>query len=164
MTVKFVVLLTDPPRVVMTIFPVLAPVGTFAVTWVSEFTVTVVAFTPPNVTFVVWVSPVPVSTTGVPTEPLVGLKLTKVGVTLNLLLLVSVVAPVVTVTDPVRAAAGTVAVMNVVPERVIVVACVPPNLTIEAVVKPCPRMPILAPSLPEVDTKLANGAAPMFRL
>src|SRR6266853_4520238 len=109
---KFVALLTDPPRVVMTIFPVLAPVGTFAVTWVSEFTVTVVALTPPNVTFVVWVSPVPVSTTGVPTGPLVGLKLGKVGVTRNVLLLVSVVAPVFTVTVPVRAAAGTVAEMK----------------------------------------------------
>lgn len=87
---KFVELLADPPLVVMTIFPVTAPVGTFAVTWVSEFTVTVVAATPPNVTFVVCVSPVPVSTTGVPTEPLVGLKLGKVGVTRNLLLLVSV--------------------------------------------------------------------------
>jgi hypothetical protein len=81
LTVKFVLLVTDPPKVVIPIFPVTAPVGTFAVTWVSEFTVTVVALTPPNVTFVVWVSPVPVSTTGVPTEPLVGLKLGKVGVT-----------------------------------------------------------------------------------
>jgi hypothetical protein len=85
--VNFVVLLADPPLVVITIFSVTAPVGTFAVTWVSEFTVTVVALTPPNVTFVVWVSPVPVSTTGVPTGPLVGLKLGKVGVTRKVLLL-----------------------------------------------------------------------------
>jgi hypothetical protein len=42
-----------PPRVVIAIFPVFAPVGTVAVTRVSEFTVKLVAFTPPNVTFVV---------------------------------------------------------------------------------------------------------------
>ena len=114
---KTVLLVTDPPAVVIVIFPVLAPVGTFAVTWVSEFTVTVVAATLPNVTFVVWASPVPVSTTGVHTGPLVGLKLGKVGVTRKVLLLVSVVAPVVTVTDPVRAAAGTVAEMKVAPLR-----------------------------------------------
>jgi len=42
--VKFVVLVTDPPKVVIAIFPVTAPVGTFAVTWVSEFTVTLVAW------------------------------------------------------------------------------------------------------------------------
>ena len=114
---KFVVLLTDPPRVVIAIFPVTAPVGTFAVTWVSEFTVTVVAATPPKVTFVVWVSPVPVSTTGVPTGPLVGLKLGKVGVTLKVWGLVSVVAPVVTVTAAVNAPAGTVAEMKVAPLR-----------------------------------------------
>ena len=46
-------LVTVPPAVVITIFPVIAPVGTVAVTWVSESTVKVVAATPPNVTFVV---------------------------------------------------------------------------------------------------------------
>jgi hypothetical protein len=38
-----------PPAVVITMFPVFAPVGTIAVTCVFEFLVTVVAFTPPNV-------------------------------------------------------------------------------------------------------------------
>src|SRR5207245_6606053 len=126
-TVKIVALLTDPPRVVMTIFPVLAPVGTFAVTWVSEFTVTVVAFTPPNVTFVVWVSPVPVSTTGVPTGPLVGLKLGKVGVTLKVWGLVSVVGPVVTVTAAVNGLGGPVSVIEGVPLPRTACACPPQN-------------------------------------
>jgi hypothetical protein len=51
--VKLVALVAVPPGVVMTIFPVFAPAGTVAVTCVSEFTVKVVAFTPPKVTFVV---------------------------------------------------------------------------------------------------------------
>ena len=80
--------------------PVFAPVGTSAVTCVSEFTVKVVAFTPPNFTAVVCVNPVPVITTGVPTGPLAGVKLVMVGSTLNVCALVSVVAPVVTVTAP----------------------------------------------------------------
>ena len=46
-------LVTVPPVVVIAIFPVMAPVGTVAVTWVSELTVNVVAVTPPKVTFVV---------------------------------------------------------------------------------------------------------------
>ena len=52
-TVKFVVLAVVPPGVVMEIFPVCAPVGTVAVTPVSEFTVNAVAFTPPKVTVLV---------------------------------------------------------------------------------------------------------------
>lgn len=35
------------------IFPVMAPVGTVAVTWVSKLMVNLVAVTPPKVTFVV---------------------------------------------------------------------------------------------------------------
>jgi hypothetical protein len=137
LTVKFEVLLADPPLVVIAIFPVTAPVGTLAVTWVLELTVNVVAFTPPNVTLVVWVSPVPVSVTGVPTVPLAGLKVGSVGVTENFWGLVSVVAPVVTVTAAVNAPAGTVAVMKDVPLRVIEVAGTPPNSTTEELLKPC---------------------------
>ena len=60
-----------PPLVVTTIVPVFAPVGTVAVTCVSEFGVNAAA-TPPNVTFVAWSRPVPVIVTEVPTGPLVG--------------------------------------------------------------------------------------------
>jgi len=56
-TVKFVLLAVDPPSVLITIFPVTAPLGTLAVTWLLELTTTVVAATPPNVTLVVCVSP-----------------------------------------------------------------------------------------------------------
>ena len=45
--------------------PVTAPVGTVAVTWVSELAVNVVAFTPPKVTLVVGVRLFPVMTTEV---------------------------------------------------------------------------------------------------
>ena len=77
---KFVTLIAFPPGVVIPILPVLAPVGTAAVTCVSEFTVKV-AFTPPKVTFVALMSPVPVIVTDVPTGPLGGLKLSTTGVT-----------------------------------------------------------------------------------
>jgi hypothetical protein len=70
--VKVPELVAVPPGVVIAIFPVTAPVGTVAVTCVSEFTVKVVAATPPKVTFVVWISPVPVTVTTVPTLPYSG--------------------------------------------------------------------------------------------
>jgi hypothetical protein len=76
--VKVAALEADPPAVVILIFPVIAPVGTVAVTCVPEFTVKV-AFTPPNVTRLVWVNPVPVMTTWAPTGPLPGLKLVMAG-------------------------------------------------------------------------------------
>jgi hypothetical protein len=52
-TLKLLELVADPPAVVTVIFPVLAPLGTDAVTCVSEITVKAVALTPPNPTFVV---------------------------------------------------------------------------------------------------------------
>jgi hypothetical protein len=52
-----------PPAVVIVTFPVLAPAGTVAVICVPEFTVKVVVFTPPKVTLLVPVSPVPVIVT-----------------------------------------------------------------------------------------------------
>ena len=73
-----------PPGVVITIFPVFALVGTVAVTCVSEFTVNVVAATPPNVTRVVWARLTPVIVTTVATLPLGGLKLLIWGVTRNI--------------------------------------------------------------------------------
>jgi hypothetical protein len=99
-TVKTPELVAVPPGVVIAIFPVFAPVGTLAVTWVSEFTVKVVALTPPKVTFVVSVRLTLVIIAGVPTLPLGGVKLRICGVTWNCLLLVSVVEPVATVTLP----------------------------------------------------------------
>lgn len=80
--------------------------------------------------------PTPVSVTCVPTEPLGGLKLRSCGVTRNCWLLVRAVPPVVTVTDPVNAPVGTVAVRKVGPESLMLVACTPPNCTTEELVNP----------------------------
>ena len=160
---KFVALVAVPPGVVITIFPVFAPVGTVAVTCRSEF-MEKVAATPPKVTFDVCVRLTPFSVTGVPTAPLGGLKLVNCGVTRKVLLLVRVPDVVVTVTGPVVAPLGTVACRKVVPLRVTVVAAALPNVTTDELLKFCPRIPILAPTLPEVDSSAANGAAPMFRL
>lgn len=155
----------EPPLVVTAILPVVAPVGTVAVICLSEFT-TNVADVPLKVTFVAWVSPVPVMVTEVPTGPLGGVKLANVGFTLNVCGLVRVVLPVVTVTGPVRAAAGTVAVRYVEPESVFVVAVTPPNFTTEALVKPCPNMPTFAPSFSAscVGSRFTNGASPVLTL
>jgi hypothetical protein len=94
-----------PPFVATAIVPVLAPVGTGAVIFESEFTANK-ADTLLNVTFVACLRPVPVIVTQVPTGPLVGVKVAKVGVTLNCSGAVKVVVPVVTVTFPVSAPAG----------------------------------------------------------
>jgi hypothetical protein len=99
-TVKTAALVAVPPGVVIAILPVFAPVGTFAVTCVSEFTATVVALTPPNVTFVVWVRLPPVMVTGVPTDPLGGVKLLIVGTTRKFILLFRLPLGIATVTRP----------------------------------------------------------------
>ena len=62
-TVKTPELTAVPPGVVMAILPVTAPLGTVAFTWVSLTTVTVVAFTPSKVTFVVRLRLTPVMVT-----------------------------------------------------------------------------------------------------
>src|ERR1700735_2164183 len=77
-------------------------------------------------------------------------------------LLVSVVDPVVTVTFPLVAPVGTVAVIYVVPESVVLVACTPLNFTTEEDENPCPKMPTCDATLPEVLDNRMNGFAPMF--
>ena len=108
-TVKVPKLVSDPPAVVTVIFPVLAPLGTVAVTLLSELTVNVAAFTP-RVTFVVCVRPVPLMVTMVPTLPLDGEKLLMVGVTLNCWMLARLPLGRTTVTVPVFAPLGTLTV------------------------------------------------------
>jgi len=107
--VKVPELVADPPAVVTVIFPVLAPLGTVAVTLLSAMTVNVAAFTP-KVTFVVCVRPVPLMVTMVPTLPLDGEKLLIVGVTLNCWRLFRLPLGRTTVTVPVLAPLGTVTV------------------------------------------------------
>src|SRR5450432_1517346 len=84
--------------------------------------------------------------------------------TTNFFELVSVVAPVVTVTNPLVAPAGTVASRKVVPVRVTVVAFTPLNFTTDAALNPCPRIPTFDPTLPEVDTNEAKAERLSFKL
>jgi hypothetical protein len=84
--------------------------------------------------------------------------------TVNLRRLVRAVVPVVTVTYPLVAPAGTVACRNVVPVRVTVVAWTPLNFTSEELLNPWPRIPIVLPTFPEYGTRLMNGGRLAFKL
>src|SRR5450631_1113193 len=84
--------------------------------------------------------------------------------TMNFFELVSVVAPVVTVTNPSVALAGTVASRNVDPVRVTVVAVAPLHFTTDDALNPCPRMPIFDPTLPVVSCNWMNAFWPLIRL
>jgi hypothetical protein len=147
-------LLATPPGVVIAILPATAPLGTVAVTFVSEFTMKL-AFTPPNATLVVCFRLTPVMVTKVPTDPLVGEKLVICGITRNNLLLLSAPWEVVTVTKPVVAPLGTAAV-----RKVLVftegVAGVPLKEIVVAAVKPCPRNCTDLPTLPEYGSRLTD--------
>ena len=110
MTLNLAELVTDPPRVVTLMVPVVAPAGTVAVILEYESTVKL-AETPWNLTEVAPAKAVPVMTTLVPTGPLVGLNPLMVGATLKVESLVATPAGVTTFTLPVRAPNGTVAVI-----------------------------------------------------
>jgi hypothetical protein len=153
-TVKFAALVAVPPGVVTVIFPVTAPVGTLAVTFVpAPFTENVVAATPPNFTEVAPAKFVPLMVTEVPTGPLVGEKDVIVGaaapVTVKSVELVAVAPPLVTLIFPVVAPVGTVAV-SCVPAgfQENVVALVPLNFTELVPTKPEPLMVTTVPTGP----------------
>jgi hypothetical protein len=112
MTVKFALLTPLPAEFVTAMRPVCAPTGTVAVIRVEEFTVKV-APTPLNVTELIAVKFVPVIVTVVPAGPDVGVNDETVGtrVTVKSVGLVPVPLEVVTVTRPVVAPVGTVAVI-----------------------------------------------------
>ena len=149
--------LLGPPGVVTTTLPVLAPGGTLVVIWVAEFTVNV-AVMPLNVTPVAPVRLVPVMTTVVPTVPLAGLRLLRAGVgTLTVKGRPLLVPPgVVTVTLPVVAPAGTVAVIWV-PELTVNVAAVPLKLTAVAPVRLVPVITTEVPAVPLVGLRLLSA-------
>lgn len=119
-TLKLVLLVAVYPPEETAIGPLSAPVGTVAVICVDESTVNEVAETPPKETLVTQpllplMKLVPVIVTEVvPAVPLVGEKLAIVGalVTVKLALLLPVPFPVTTLTDPVVAPEGTVAVIR----------------------------------------------------
>jgi hypothetical protein len=134
-----------PAGVVTTTLAVPAdPAGVVAVMDVALTTETLVAATPPNVTPVAPVNPVPVIVTAVPPAvvPLVGVREVTVGAGVtyvNSVLAALLPAGVVTTTLAVPAdPAGVVAVMDVELITDTFVAATPPNVTPVAPVKPVP--------------------------
>src|SRR5438874_1007336 len=111
-TVKLLVLVAVPTEVLTLIGPLLAPLGTVVVIWVSAVTLHLAAAPLEKVTVVVPLKLLPLMVTEVPTGPLVGLKELIVGggVTVKLLALVAVPAGVVTRIGPEVAPVGTGAV------------------------------------------------------
>jgi hypothetical protein len=112
-----VALVVVPAVLVTAIGPLVAPLGTFTLSWVSEVAQNVVAAVPLMLTPVVPVKFVPVSVTVQPADPLAGEKLLIVGapaeVAVKLLLLQAVPSAVFTLIQPVNAPPGTVAVISV---------------------------------------------------
>src|SRR5271170_329398 len=161
LTVKLTPLLATPPTVTTT-FPVVAPVGTVATTLVALQLVAVAAV-PLNLTVLVpWVAPkfVPVIVTFAPTNPDVGFKPVMLGpgeVTVKLTPLLAT-PPIVAMTFPVVAPAGTVTTM-LVTLQLVAVAAVPLNVT---VLVPCdaPKfVPVIVtddPMAPELGLKLVT--------
>jgi hypothetical protein len=152
-TVKLDPLVPVPPGVVTAIAPVVAPAGTVVVIEVAETTVNDAALTPLNITAVAPVKLVPVIVTEAPTAPLVGENDATVGATVTVKLdaLVPVPPGPVTVTVPVVAVAGTVAVICV-PETIENVAVFVLNFT---AVTPVKLRPV---SVTEVPTGPLAGA------
>jgi hypothetical protein len=152
-TVKFVALVAVPPGVVTVIFPVTAPLGTVVMILVPDpFTENELAATPPNVTAVAPVRPVPLMVTEVPTGPLDGENEEIVGapavvVTVKFVALVAVPLVVFTVIGPVVAPVGTFVTICVAVFDVIV-AITPPNFTQVAPVRSVPLMVTEVPTGP----------------
>jgi len=162
-TVKLVALVAVPLGFVTVIGPVVADVGTVVVICVELFTVNV-ADVPLNATAVEPVKFVPVMTTLVPTEPLVGVKEVIVGepaaVTVKLLALEAVPPGVVTMIFPVMAPVGTTAVIWVAELTVKFVAEVFLNVTSVAPVRFVPVMTTDVPTGPLIGTNEVIVGAP----
>ncbi len=164
LTVKLLVLVTEPAGVVTLIGPVVAPAGTVAVILVDLTTLNVAAV-PLKVTPVAPVKLVPVIVTVVPTGPKVGENEVIVGapavdVTLKPWELQSLPPGVVTQIFPVVAPLGTVAVIFV-EDFTVNVAETPWNVTLVAPVKFVPVIVTVVPTGPEVGEKevIVGGAA-----
>jgi hypothetical protein len=153
--------LAEPPDVVTLTVPVVAPTGTVAVICVALLTVNAVADTVLNFTADAPVRLVPVITTELPTRPLVGLRLVTVGAGAVTVKLGPVTVPpaVVTLTAPVMAPEGTVAVIFVALLTTYVVAEMPLNFTAVAPVKLVPVRTTELPTKPLVGLRLVSVGA-----
>jgi hypothetical protein len=132
-TVKLTTLLATPPAAVTTTFPVVAPVGTVAVMLPPVQFVTV-AVVPLNVTFPLPCDDPkfdPAMTMAEPTAPVLGVRLVMLGagVTVNVTPVVATPPAAVTITLPVVAPLGTVAVM-LFTAQFVTVATVPLKVTV----------------------------------
>jgi hypothetical protein len=154
-TVKLLALVAVPPGVVTEIGPLVAPLGTVAVTCVDEFTLKLVAATPLNPTPLAPAKLVPRIATIVPDGPFVGVKPVIVGDedTIKALELVAVPPGVVTEIGPVVAPAGTIAVICVEESTLKLAAAVPLNPTALAPVKLVPVITTLVPAGPPAGEK-----------
>ena len=151
-TVKSSVLVAVPPLVVTLILPVFAPEGTFAVICVEETTVNVETVLI-NFTLLAPVKFAPVIVTCASTMPLLGLKEAIVGGgTVKSSVLVAVPPAVITLTLPVEAPFGTVAVICVA-ESSVNVAAIPLNFTLLVAVKFVPVIVTCVPCRPLVGVK-----------
>ena len=159
-TVKATPLLETPPAAVTTTLPVVAPVGTTAVTLVLLHGPIEVAARPLNFTVPFpWLAPkfVPVITTDVPTGPDVGARLVMLGAATTVNATPALATPLdeVTTTFPVVAPVGTTAVSPVLVQPLTAVAVTPLNFTVPVVVpKLDPAITIDDPMAPLLGVRL----------
>ena len=157
-TVKFPADAAEPKELVSVIGPVVAPLGTLALYWLSEIPHRMVADAPLNLTPERPVKLVPVNVTVVPAGPLFGEKLVTPGAPVEFtvngapLKLQPTPESGVTLIGPVVAPPGTVAVICV-SEFTLKPAATRLKATREAPVKPDPVIVILLPNVPLVGVK-----------
>ena len=155
-TVKLVELVALPTVLVTLIGPLVAPLGTLALSWVSEIPLKDAAGVPLKATAVVPVKWVPVMVTIFPTAPRTGEKELIVGaavaVTVKAVELVAVPSGVFTLILPVVAPPGTLVEICVL-ETTVKVADVPLKVTRLAFTKPKPLIVTGVPSDPLVGEK-----------
>jgi hypothetical protein len=160
-TVKLLAEFAAPSGVVTETRPVVVPLATVAVIFVTLLTVKAEAALPLKATAVAPVKLVPVMATEVPTGPLVGAKLLITGgaSTVNMPADAAVPPGVVTVTAPVVVLLATVAVICVALLTVNVEAAFPPNATALAPFRFAPVMVTTAPADPDVGVKFEIAGA-----
>jgi hypothetical protein len=166
-TVKLSALIAVPPAVVTVIAPVVAPTGT-EVLICPPLSTLKLAVAPLNATALAPAKFVPVITTGVLSDPLMGLKLVILGagitVRTNPLLCMALT---VTSTFPVVAPTGTGTWIEVSPQ-VVTVAGVPLNITVLPPWVPPKFVPVIVTGAPTVadpgDTLLMLGVGSTVKL
>ena len=164
-TVKLVADVPIPKAVVTLIGPVVAPIGTFVLIDVAVL-VTIVAATLLKVTAVALPRLVPVIVTVAPPTPETGVKLVIAGAPMIVKLATLVPVPLgpMTLTVPVVAPAGTVAVIDVAEITVKVIAEVELKVTPVAPRKLVPVRVTVTPAAPAVGVKLVTVGAGTVKL